>query len=591
MKTSVFLTMMCSAVILLAACTGDNPWGDDVDVNPWDSSGGGQSTKGTALTSELGTFDVALDESPLSESDEVPSSSDTFYEDYVETFSVANTIKIAFKGDVATIDGSSDGVTVETDGAHVVINSTVKGMLYELSGATTNGSLKIYSEKKFELVLNGVSITNPSGAAINNQGKRAYVVLVEGTENTLCDGTSYTMVDDEDQKGTFFSEGKLAFSGSGRLAVYAQGKNGIVSDDYILIRPNTNIYVNSSASNGLKSNDGVYIRGGVLNIEVSASASKGINTEGNIVVDGGRTTIITTGTTSYDDEDREYKGCAALKADSAVTLNGGELLLKSTGNGGKGLKAGTTFTMNGGALKAIATGKNSNNVSAKAIKAAGDILIAGGDIMARSACHEGMESKGTMTINDGTIGVYAYDDGINSAGNMVVNGGSVYAYSLNNDAIDANGNLTINGGVVIGCGAMSPEEGIDAAEGKTLSMNGGTIIGIGGGSESASGSQQKATVSGISISSGAYLTVKDAKGNNIFALQMPRDYSKATVQLSSPAFVSGSTYTLGSASSASGNDSFYGFATSATVSNESKLTTFTTSTTTSGSMGGGMGWH
>ena len=591
MKTWKILATMFAATVL-AGCTSDDPSEDGWTNESWNETGRqGGTTTDTALTGDLASFDVAIDDTQLSESDDVPAASDALYEDYVETYSAENVIHINYNGGTATIEGTADGVSVTTDGAHVVINSTVKGMLYELSGSTTNGSLKIYSEKKFELVLNGVDITNPLGAAINNQGKRAYVVAVEGTENTLRDGSSYTMVGDEDQKGAFFSEGKLAFSGSGKLNVYAQGKNGIVSDDYILVRPNTNIYINSSASNGMKSNDGIFIRGGVLNIEVSGDAEKGINTEGNITVDGGRTTIITTGTTEYDSDDNEYKGCAAMKADSAVTINNGEVLLKSTGNGGKGLKAGTTFTMNGGTLKAIATGKNSNSVSAKAIKAAGDIVVNDGNIMARSACHEGMESKGKMTINGGSIGIYSYDDGINAAGNLEINGGSIYAYALNNDAIDANGNLTINGGTVVGCGATGAEEGIDAAEGKTLSMNGGNVVGIGGGAEAASGSQQKAVVSGVSVSSGAYLTVKDAKGNNIFALQVPRDYSGATLQLSSEQFASGTTYTLSTASSATGSTSFYGFITGATVSNESKLSTFTTSTTTSGGMGGmgGMG--
>ena len=115
-----------------------------------------------------------------------------------------------------------------------------------------------------------------------------------------------------------------------------------------------------------------------------------------------------------------------------------------------------------------------------------------------------------LTVNAGSMAAYSSDDAINSAGNMVISGGYIYCYSTGNDGLDANGNLTINGGVVIACGTTSPEEGIDAAEGKTLSINGGTVIGIGGGSEATSGSQLKASLSGISVSGGAYLTVKDA---------------------------------------------------------------------------------
>ena len=598
MKKIVYM-LIAAAAGIITSCASEDPWEEYEEYMESQENymggdiNGGASSTGTALTTELGTFDITINTAPLQETETLPASTDEYYEDYVETYSPTATIKIAYNGNDASVSGTADGVTVSKNGAHVTVNSTVKNIAYELSGTTTDGSFKIYSEKKFQLTLNGVSITNPTGAAINNQGKRAYVVVKDDTENSLTDGSTYTMVDGEDQKATLFSEGKLAFSGSGKLSVYAKGKNGIVSDDYVYIRPNTNIYVNSTASNGIKSNDGIIIKGGVVNVEVSAAASKGIKTDGFVQIDGGRTTLITSGGTEYDSDDKEYKGCAALKADSIIVMNGGELLVKSTGGGGKGISGDQTFTLNGGTVKAIATGKNSNDVSAKAIKMDGDITIAGGSVMARAASHEAMESKGKMTISAGTVAAYSSDDAINSAKDMVISGGYVFCYSTGNDGIDANGNLTISGGVVIGCGAGSPEEGIDAAEGKTLSFNGGTIIGIGGGAEATSGSQQKATLTGVTVSNGAYLTVQDASGNNIFAFKSPRAYSNATMQVSSPKFSSGSTYTLSTATSASGDDEFYGFISNAKVSGETKVGTFTTSTTTSGGMGGGAmggGW-
>lgn len=592
MKKIVYL-LIAAAAGIITSCSSEDPWEDYEEFMESQENymggdiNGGASSTGTALTTELGTFDITINTAPLQETETLPASTDEYYEDYVETYSAKATIKIAYNGNDASVSGSADGVTVSKDGAHVTVKSTVKNIAYELSGSTTDGSFKIYSEKKFQLTLNGVNITNPTGAAINNQGKRAYVVVKDGTENSLSDGTTYTKVDGEDQKGTLFSEGKLAFSGSGKLSVYAKGKNGIVSDDYVYIRPNTNIYVNSTASNGIKSNDGIIIKGGVVNVEVSAAASKGLKTDGFVQIDGGRVTSITTGATEYDADDKEYKGCAALKADSIIVMNGGELLVKSTGGGGKGISGDQTFTLNGGTVKAIATGNNSNDVSAKAIKMDGEITISGGLVMARAASHEAMESKGKMTISAGTVAAYSSDDAINSAKDMLISGGYVFCYSTGNDGIDANGNLTISGGVVIGCGAGAPEEGIDAAEGKTLSFNGGTIIGIGGGAEATSGSQQKATLTGVTVSNGAYLTVQDASGNNIFAFKVPRAYSNATLQVSSPKFSSGTTYTLSTATSASGDDEFYGFISNAKVGGESKLTTFTTSTTTSGGMGGG----
>ena len=599
MKRLAYLIMIISVGIFFS-CSTENEW-DDFFIDENINTGGGgnmpgrpgeQGGTGTALTTTLGTFDVTIDTSSLTESETIPASTDTYYEDYVETYTPTATIKIVYNGNSASVSGEAEGVTVKTDGADVTVTSTVKNIAYELSGTTTDGSFKIYSDKKFEVILNGVDITNPTGAAINNQGKRMYVVVKDGTTNKLTDGSAYTMVENEDMKGTLFSEGKLAFSGSGKLSVYANAKNGIVSDDYVLIRPNTNIYVKSTSNHGIKTNDGVIIRGGVVNVEVSADAAKGINTDGFIQIEGGRVTAITTGGCAYDEEDKEYKGCAGIKSDSIFVISGGEVNVKSTGIGGKGLNSSQTMTISGGTIRAIAAGSNfskgSEDVAAKAIKAAGDMTISGGDIMARSAAHEAIETKGTLTISAGSIGAYSSDDAINSAGALTVSGGYIFAYSTGNDGIDANGNITVNGGLMIGCGATAPEEGIDVAERYTFSINGGTVIGIGGGSESISGSQQKAILSGVSVSSGQYLTVKDASGNNIFAFKVPRAYSRAVMQVSSPKFSAGTTYTLSTATSVSGGDDFYGYSAGASVSSETKLGTFTTSTSSSGGMRGGM---
>lgn len=599
MKRLAYLIMILSAGIFFS-CTTENEWDDyfsiDENINMGGNGGGmmpgGTASSGTALTTTLGTFDVTIDTSALTETETIPGSTDTYYEDYVETYTPTTTIKIAYNGNSATVSGEAEGVTVTKDGADVTVNSTVKNIAYELSGTTSDGSFKIYSEKKFEVILNGVDITNPTGAAINNQGKRMYVVVKDGTTNKLTDGSSYTMVDNEDMKGTLFSEGKLAFSGSGTLSVYSNAKNGIVSDDYVFIRPNTNIYVKSTTNHGIKTNDGVIIRGGVVNVEVSADAAKGINTDGFIQIEGGRVTAITSGGSSYDDEDKEYKGCAGIKSDSIFVISSGEVNVKSTGAGGKGLNSSQTMTITGGTIRAIAAGKNfssgNDDVAAKAIKSAGDMTISGGDIMARSAAHEAIETKGKLTVSAGSIGAYSSDDAINSAGVMTINGGYIFGYSTTNDGIDANGNLTVNGGVLIGCGAMAPEEGIDVAERCTFSINGGTVIGIGGGSESISGSQQKAVLSGVTVNNGSYITVKDDSGNNIFAFKVPRAYSRAVMQLSSPKFKSGTTYTMSTATSVSGSDEFFGYYAGATVSSETKLGTFTTSTSSSSGMRGGM---
>lgn len=120
-------------------------------------------------------------------------------------------VTIIYNGTTAAVSNGVSGVEVSSNGAHVVVNSTVSGVEYVLSGTTTNGSFKVYSEKKFKLSLAGVSILNPVGAAINIQSsKRVFVVCADETTNVLTDGSSYTATTDgEDMKACLFSEGQL----------------------------------------------------------------------------------------------------------------------------------------------------------------------------------------------------------------------------------------------------------------------------------------------------------------------------------------------------------------------------------------------
>ena len=241
---------------------------------------------------------VMLDDSDLSEAADVVEDDEDMpaYGDYIENTAFTSTVTITYDGNSASVSGKPTGVSITTSGAHVTVISAIKNVKYVLTGNSTDGSFKIYSEKKFCLTLNGVDLTNPHGAAINNQcGKTLYLVLPEGTDNHLADGDTYAEVELEDQKAAFFSEGQIIFSGKGRLNVDAVGKSGITSDDYIRFRPGTHINVTSTANHGVKANDGIYIDGGVLNVMATAHGVKGINCGGVMEVNGGRTTVITTG--------------------------------------------------------------------------------------------------------------------------------------------------------------------------------------------------------------------------------------------------------------------------------------------------------
>ena len=594
-----FYSILTIAVSLLAASC--SPESDFIDTNgngtpeggSQDGSSAGTSTTVTPAASitELTSMDISLDETALVESEVIPSDETADnYEDYIENNEFTNEVTITFNGTSSSYSGSVSGVDITVNGADVTVNSSAKKVKYIVTGTTTNGFLKIYSEKKFALVLNGVNIANPNGAAVNIQSsKRCYVVLSDGTTNTFTDGTSYTdATDTEDMKATLFSEGKLLFSGAGALKVYANCKAGIRSDDYLFFRPGNNIYVKATAGNAIKANDAIYVKGGVINVEASAAASKGLSSDGFIQIDGGRTTAITTGTGTLDDDGTDVSGCAGVKADSIFVMNGGALYCKSTGAGGKGISTDQTLTVNGGTIKVVTTGAQyvyqKLDTSAKGIKSDGAMHLNGGTVMVKCTGgegSEGIESKSTLDITGGNVMSYCYDDAINSAKTLTISGGNVFAMGTNNDGIDSNSTLTISGGLVIASGTTTPEAGFDCDE-NTFSVTGGTLIGIGG---TTSTPTQNATtqpvvvLGGSSISSGQYITLSDNSGNNIFAFSVPRNYSQQgyTLVVSSPKLTQGSSYTFSTGATVSGGTSFCGYTTDATVSGGTSLATLSLS--------------
>ena len=590
MKTMIKMMLLASTV-MMTSCLADDPFSDG--SNNWDYSwddNGSTTTPGSGssstTTGELTTFDVNIDQTSAE-----PTTTASEYlpdeEDALENNSFTTEVNIDMSNPTAFTE---NGVEVTVNGGHITANhGSTKNICYVLSGTTTNGSFTVVGDKKYEVKLNNVNITNPDSAALNLlSGKRAYIMLVEGTSNTLSDGTGGS------QKGALYCKGKLLFNGNGKLSVTGNTNNAIHSADYIVFRKGNNIYANSTANHGIKANDGIFINGGIINVEVSAEAAKGINCESNIIVNGGRTTVITTGGGTYDTDDKEAKGAACIKADSAFTINAGELWLKSTGSGGKGINVDTEAYFTGGNVYIVTEGgqykSNNDTSSPKGIKADGNINISGGAIWVRTNGYngEGIETKSTMNISGGEVASYAYDDAINSKSDMTITGGYVYAQGKNNDGLDANGNIYIKGGLIYAICSGSPEVAIDANTegGKKLYLTGGTVVAVGGLENGSSLSQ--ACYQASSWSKNTWYTM--TYDSNTFSFKTPSSGGNALV------ISSAATPTLSSGTTISGGSSVFGGIgiMSGSVSNGTSVSL--SSYTGGNGMGGGGGfgpggWH
>ena len=488
--------------LALAGCNKEDIISND-NWNPNSGNTGGSGTEASATSGVTGatTLEVEQDE-----------------EDLIAGTTFVRTISITFSenGD-AKVEGDENGiVTVKGNQVTVDNTSTNEKVMYKLSGTASNGFLKIYSNNKQALVLDGVSLTNPAGAAINNQGKKRCFVVLNG-KNYLADGTAYTATPDgEDEKAAFFSEGQLIFSGEGELEVKATGKSGITSDDYLSFLDGPGITVSSTAGHGLRGKDAVYVNGGRLDVQASAHMKKGITSDSLVVFNGGITTIAVSGGVAYDEDDAEYKSSAGIKADQFFVMNDGTLTVTNSGQGGKGISGDGPAYFQGGTVDVTVTGSNygknsDDSKSAKGIKFDGDIYISGGSISSKASNHEGIESKGKIEITGGSVFAQSRDDAINSAGMMAITGGEVCAYSTGNDGIDTNGNCFLEGGVVYAIGSGSPEVAVDAnTEGEyKLYVNGGTLFALGGLENGASLSQSCYQASSWSRNAWYSLTVGD----------------------------------------------------------------------------------
>ena len=256
--------------------------------------------------------------------------------DLVEYYDSKHIVTINYNDYSVTIDSpSASGIEVNIQEGDNTITSTLEGVEIRLTGETANGRFKLYSQYKCKVSLEGVTIHNPIGAAINIQsGKRIFIVLKEGTINNLSDGAAYTLEGTESMKGTFFSEGQLIFSGEGTLNVEGNFRHAIASDDYIRIRSG-NINVTKVVRDAIHTKDYfigdggvvkliagddgivvsygyIHINGGTYSITsedkgIIASYDSLLNTTGDLIdsqvlIKGGNIKIITIGERSHDIE-------------------------------------------------------------------------------------------------------------------------------------------------------------------------------------------------------------------------------------------------------------------------------------------------
>lgn len=483
---------------------------------------------------------------------EVTDVNDSRYDDFADHSSWLHQVTVTFGGSEAVVEDNDGCVEVVIEGNHVVINSECAGVEYRLRGKSDDGSLKLYGGKKAKLVLDGVELTNPKGAAINNQcKKRLFLVLNEGTVNRLSDGVEYEKYPGEDQRGCFFSEGQVCVSGSGCLFIDGYHKNGMASDDYLhFISGFVQVLTHAVKGDAVKAKSRFEMGGGVLQVLAEGDAAKGVKTDSLITINGGKLTVIVTGDAVWEDEEQDYSSACGLKCDRTLTLNGGEIRVCATGSAGKGMSAGTDnktgndVVIDGAQIFVRTAGQRASidpsdpecptKSSPKGIKSSHNIIVRSGSVTCRCSGGngaEGLEAKHDSEIFGGTVRSYCFDDGLNAVNSKLM-GGDVFVCSTDNDAYDCNGGIYIDGGRMYAIGAPGNQAGIDN-DGKTFQMYGGQIIGVGGYSSTPWDSKsEQATILCYIEKNIKYLALVDESDNNIITLRVADTYNPIGVLIS-----------------------------------------------------------
>lgn len=202
------------------------------------------------------------------------------------------------------------------------------------------------------------------------------------------------------------------------------------------------------------------------------------------------------------------------------------------------------FVMTGSGTLTDADFLNNPTLGARAVMA-NNINVNGGKLYIKTLGHNGavgLAAVKKITINGGSNYIATYDDPIKVGSSVTVNGGFTFTSSLTNDGLDSKGDIFVNGGTI---SAYSPEGAEAAFDVNHFYCNGGTVIGVGYKSELPMASKSKQAAFRLYKSKGVrrYVKIADAEGNEVAVIETPA-YPTTTIVYSSALLQKGSVYTL-----------------------------------------------
>ena len=357
---------------------------------------------------------------------------------------------------VTIVAPTNDTVNAENDKEISVSGSCQNGQIIVDVDKTT------YPHGKAELSFAGLTLanTNTSPVYVAAIADECVISIKKGTENVLSDGANYTNADQD--TGVIYSKDDLKIKGKGTLTVNGNCGYGIISKDDLKIYNGTIRVTSKDAC--LKGKDSVKIgdKDDLGKEDAYADLALTLN---STLSDGIRSNNPIDDTALAATDDAYADGKAA-----EIVINGGTITIDSYGDG---IQSNGSLTVNGGTLD-ISTYEGSSYSNQKDPSQnwggmPGNTNWGTGSTSSSSdVSAKGLKAEGDLTLNNGTITFDTSDDGIHCGSNLVVNGGS-YTIATGDDGLHSDKDLTVNGGTIT---ITKSYEGI---EGTTITINDGTI--------------------------------------------------------------------------------------------------------------------